>query len=461
MSDHANDKARRIARYCRSVRPDQLPKDVVHEVKRRVLDSVATALGAWQTEVAPAAVRVAASVAPAGERPAEVLGYLPGSALEYAAFANATMVRTLDYNDTYLAKEPAHPSDNIAAVIAAAQVYGHTGPEAILGIANAYEVQCRLCDANSLRAKGIDHVTYGNLSVAASVGAMTRMSEDAIVHALGIAGVAHTAIRQTREGEMPNWKAAAFANAGRNGLFAVRAARSGFTGPTPIFEGVKGIESVLTGNFDLVLAKDGEAPAMILKTYIKPAPVEYHAQSAVEIAVDMRNKGVNWRDVASIKVRTHKASYEIIGRSPEKWDPRSKETADHSLPYCIAIALAEGPVTLASFDEHKYRDQEMLEFLKKIEIVEDPAFTAMYGDGFANHLRVTMKDGKVHEGEARYPLGHPKNPMSDVQIEEKFRQLAEGLLPRDVQEDFIARCWSMEQMVSLDRFYPAFTGSLR
>jgi 2-methylcitrate dehydratase len=460
MSGHTPDKARRIARYCLSNTPEAVPADVVHEVKRRVLDSVATALGAWQTEVAAAAVRVAASTMPVGERAAEVMGHLPGGALEYAAFANATMVRTLDFNDTYLAKEPAHPSDNIAAVIATAQVYGKTGLEAILGIANAYEVQCRLCDANSLRAKGIDHVTYGNISVAASCGAMQGMSEDDIVHAIGIAGVAHTAIRQTREGEMPNWKAAAFANAGRNGLFAVRAAKAGFTGPTPIFEGFKGLELVLTGNFDLELAKDGEAPGMILKTYIKPAPVEYHAQSAVEVAVKMHASGIKWRDIEKIRVRTHKASYEIIGRSPEKWAPQSKETADHSLPYCVAIALVEGPVTLASFDEHKFRDPEMLAFLKRIEIVEDDAFTAMYGDGFANHVHVTMKDGKVHEGESRYPLGHPKNKMSDKQIEEKFRLLAEGLLPKAIQDEFIARCWSLEKATSLLPFYPAFTGKV-
>ncbi|MDX2175567.1 MAG: MmgE/PrpD family protein [Candidatus Sumerlaeia bacterium] len=458
MSHTQSDKARRIARYCLAARGAKLAPETVHEVKRRTLDSVATALGAWQTPVAAAAVRTAANLAPVGEKPAQVMGTARGSVLEYAAFANATMVRTLDYNDTYLAKEPAHPSDNIAAVLATAQVFGNSGADAVLGVANAYEVQCRLCDANSLRAKGIDHVTYGNISAAASCGVMMGMDEDHITHALGIAGVAHTAIRQTREGEMANWKAAAFANADRNALFALRAVRSGFTGPTPIFEGVKGLEAVLTGAFDLVLPQDGEAPAMILKTYIKPAPVEYHAQSAVEVAAKMHREGIDWRRIARIRIRTHKASYEIIGRSPEKWDPMSKETADHSLPYCAAIALIDGPVTLASFGEKKYRDPEILAFLKKIEVVEDPEFTAIYGDGFANHLRVEMQDGTVREGESRYPLGHPKNPMTDAQIEGKFRELADGLLAKAEQDAFIARCWRMESLANLDGFYPSFEG---
>src|SRR5690606_32353039 len=117
---------------------------------------------------------------------------------------------------------------------------------------------------------------------------------------------------------------------------------------------------------------------------------------------------------------THKASYEIIGSQPEKWDPMSKETADHSLPFIAAIALIEGNVNLHSFDRAKYRDPEILAFLKRIEIVEDAGFTAAYGDSFANHLKVTMKDGSTHEAERHYPLGHPKNVMSDAQIEEKF-----------------------------------------
>lgn len=453
----AADKARRIARYCLSGKAEKLPDSVVHEVKRRVLDSVATAMGAWKTPVAPAAVGVAKAVAPTKEPAAEVIGLPAGSLLEYAAFANGALVRALDFNDTYLAKEPAHPSDNIAAVIAAAQVGRKSGLETILAIANAYEIQCRLCDAHSLRSKGIDHVVYGNISVAASVGALLGLDEDKVVDAIGIAGVAHTAIRQTREGLMANWKAAAFANAARNGLFAVRAAQAGFTGPSPIFEGVKGIEKVLCGEFDLHLDRNGAPPRMILKTYIKPFPVEYHAQTAVEAALELRARGVDWKQVAKIRIGTHRAAYEIIGRSPEKWDPQSRETADHSLPYCAAIALIEGPVNEHSFDEKKYRNKAILDFLKKIEVVEDIDYTADYGNSFANHLEVTMQDGTVYEAEKHHPLGHPKNAMTDAQIEDKFRELAEGVLPRAEQNKFLKRVWAMESLAKMKPFYPKVT----
>lgn len=453
-SEPSMDKATRLARFCHAATKKPLPAPVVHEVKRRVLDSVATALGSCATDVFPAVLKIAGAARPVGEKAAQVMGLKDGSLLEWAAFANGAMIRTLDFNDTYLAKEPAHPSDNIGAVIAAAQTFGHKGADAITGIANAYEVQCRLCDSHSLRAKGIDHVTYGNISVATSVSAMLGLDLHTTVAAIGIAGVGHTAIRQTREGNMPNWKAAAFANAARNGLFAVRAARSGFEGPAPIFEGFKGMEKVLCGEFELLMGNEGEAPEMILKTYIKPFPVEYHAQTATEAAIELSKKGVNWRDVEKIVVRTHKASYEIIGSRPEKWTPASKETADHSLPYITAIALIEGNVNLASFDESKYKDPEILAFLKRIECVEDAGYTARYGDSFSNHLAVTMKDGRKFEAEAHYPLGHPKNPMTDAQIEEKFRILAEGVVSKAEQDAFLKRCWAMETLPNLDGFYP-------
>lgn len=445
-------KAQRIARYSLSVAG--IPAEVAHEGKRRLLDSFACAIGAWRTPVAPALLRIGAGAFPASGKGAQVFGRPVRSLLEYAAFCNGALVRTLDFNDTYLAKEPAHPSDNIAPMLALAQVYGLGGAALLRGIAIAYEVQCRLCDANSLRSKGIDHVVYGAFSVTAAAGAMLQVTEEVLVHALGLAGVCNVATRQTREGEMANWKAAAFANAARNGLFAVRAAMDGMTGPNPIFEGAKGIESVLTGPFELELPKDGDAPRKILDTYIKPYPVEYHAQSAVEAAIELHGKGIKLAEIESIIVHTHLASLEIIGRQPEKWDPQSKETADHSLPYLVAVALRDGVVDERSFYRATYRDPDLLAFLKRITVVEDKDFTAAYGDKFANRIVVKLKDGGVVEAERAYPLGHPKNAMTDGQIEEKFRSLAEGLLPDAEQKKFIKACWNIDKADDLGELLP-------
>lgn len=446
-------KAERIAEYCLSVR--EISSAAEHEAKRRLLDSFACAIGAWRMPVATSLVAIGERAQPTSGKGAQIFGRRSRALLEYAAFCNGGLVRTLDFNDTYLAKEPAHPSDNIAPLLAVAQVYGLDGRTLLRGIALSYEIQCRLCDANSLRSRGVDHVVYGAFSVAAGAGAMLGVKRDVLLHALGLAGVCNFATRQTREGEMANWKASAFSNAARNSLFALTAAMDGMTGPNPIFEGVKGMEKVITGAFDLMLPSNGESPEMILKTYIKPFPVEYHAQSAVEAAIRLHAKGIKLDDVEEIVVRTHKASYEIIGSQPEKWDPMSKETADHSLPYCIAVALRDGTVDERSFYRATYRDPKLLAFLKRIKVVEDADFTAAYGDKFANHLRVALKGGRVVEDESHYPLGHPKNPMTDAQIEGKFHLLAEGLLSDREQKDFIAACWSLEKTGDLSSILPA------
>ncbi|MCC6547881.1 MmgE/PrpD family protein [Candidatus Sumerlaeota bacterium] len=446
-------KAERIAEYCLSVR--RISKEAEHEAKRRFLDSFACAVGAWRMPVAPSLVAIGERAQPSSGRGAQIFGRRSRSLLEYAAFCNGGLVRTLDFNDTYLAKEPAHPSDNIAPLLAVAQVYGLDGGTLLRGIALSYEVQCRLCDANSLRAKGIDHVVYGAFSVAAGAGAMIGLSQDVLLNALGLAGVCNFATRQTREGEMANWKASAFSNAARNSLFALTSAMEGMTGPNPIFEGVKGMEKVITGAFDLSLPANGESPDMILKTYIKPFPVEYHAQSAVEAAIRLHGRGIRIDNVEQVVVRTHKASYEIIGSQPEKWDPTSKETADHSLPYLVAVALRDGNVDERSFYRATYRDPKLLAFLKRIKVVEDAGFTAAYGDKFANHLAVTLSNGEQVEDESHYPLGHPKNAMTDAQIEDKFRLLAEGLLDDKAQKAFIDACWKLDASSDLSAILPA------
>lgn len=445
-------KAQRIAEYALSV--TAVAPEVAHEGKRRLLDSFACAIGAWRTPVAPALLRLGTCALPASGNGAQVFGRPVRSLLEYAAFCNGGLVRTLDFNDTYLAKEPAHPSDNIAPLLAVAQVYGLGGEALLRGIAVAYEIQCRLCDANSLRAKGIDHVVYGAFSTTAGAGCMLQPTESVLVDALGIAGVCNFASRQTREGEMANWKAAAFSNAARNGLFAMRAAMDGMTGPNPIFEGKKGCEAVFTGSFELELSDTKTPPRKILDTYIKPFPVEYHAQSAVEAAIKIHAQGLEWNNIAEITIRTHKASYEIIGSQPEKWDPTSKETADHSLPYITAVALRDGNIDERSFYRATYRDPALLEFLKRVKVVEDAGFTAAYGDKFANHVAVKMNDDRVLEAESAYPLGHPKNAMTDRQIEDKFRMLAHGLLGEAEQQKFIDACWSLDQKTDLGDLLP-------
>src|SRR5436853_2715790 len=254
--------AHRLAEYACALRFEDLSKDVVHEVKRRVIDSLGCALGAWNEEPCAIARKVVSHFT--AKDGATVIGTDHIAPPDWAAFANGCCIRYFDYNDTYLSKEPAHPSDNFSAVFAVGESVGATGGELIAAAALAYEVQCRLCDVASIRARGWDHPTYGAFSTALAAAKLMRLDPERTRHAINIAGVHCAAFRQARVGELSDWKGVAFANAARLGVYAALLARAGMTGPAPIFEGAMGFEKELgvsLGNVGEVFDKKQEAMA--------------------------------------------------------------------------------------------------------------------------------------------------------------------------------------------------------
>ena len=430
---------RRIAEWVAGISYADLPPHTVHEAKRRVLDSIGCCLGAYGSAPAAIAREVAASAAdPSG---ATLWGTQNRCRPEYAAFANGAMVRYLDFNDTYLSLEPAHPSDNIPPSMAVAQAAGLGGREAILGLVIGYEIQCRQCDAASLRAHGWDHVTYGALSSAMIAGKLWGLSADALEHALGLAGVCNIATRQTRTGQISMWKACAFSNAARNGIFAADLARRGMTGPHEIYEGPKGIFNQLTGPFDLELGAGGEF--MIDRTYIKYWPAEYHSQSAIDAMLQLRGQ-VAGRPVKRIHIDSFEAAVSIIGSEPEKWHPTSRETADHSMGYCTAAALVDGDVTLHSFDESRLCDRKILDLLDVTTISEDPELNPGYPDGIPNRITVTLADGTTLTKQVDYPRGHAKNPMTDDEVVGKFLKLADGVVSQSTADRIVDLCLHLD-----------------
>src|SRR5437762_856327 len=238
-----NTLAHQLANFACSLRFEDLSKEVVHEVKRRVIDSIGCALGAWNEEPCVIARKVAAQFS--AEEGSTIIGTMHKAPPDWAAFATGCCIRYFDYNDTYLSKEPAHPSDNISAVLATTESVGANGKELITAIALAYEVQCRLCDAASIRARGWDHVTYGAFSTALACAKLMNLDAKKTRHAVNIAGVAGAAMRQAGVGELSHWKGVAFATAARQGVYSALVARVGMTGPAPIFEGEMGFEKQL------------------------------------------------------------------------------------------------------------------------------------------------------------------------------------------------------------------------
>lgn len=438
----ATTLAHRLADWAQAITFESLSKETVHEVKRRMLDSIGTALGAWKSRPAKVTRGVAQAIAvPNG---ASLIGSKHRTTPDLATFSNGALVRYLDFNDTYLSKEPAHPSDNIPAAWAVGQIAGSDAKQVITAIALAYEVQCRLCDAASLRKHGWDHVYYGALSTALLASKLFGLTRDQMVHALGLAGVCNFATRQTRTGQISDWKACAFSNAARNGVFAANLAKQGLAGPNEIFEGPKGLFKMVTGPFELAWSS-GADDWMIRQTYIKFWPAEYHSQSAIDAALQLRSQVGDPAQIKSILIESFEAAVSIIGSEPEKWRPTSRETADHSMGFCVACALLDGDVTRASFTDEKIRDAKVLGLLDKIKIVETPECNAGYPKGIPNRLIITLNDGRKIEKKVDYPRGHAGNPMTDAEVVSKFNKLADGVVSPAVAERIVSRCMEFDR----------------
>jgi 2-methylcitrate dehydratase len=369
------------------------------------------------------------------------------------------MIRYLDFNDTYLSKEPAHPSDNLAPCFAMAESEAAPGKEMIAAAVAAYEIQCRLCDAADIRHKGWDHVNYGLVSSCLAAAKLIGLDKRRATESVNIALGGHIAMRQVRAGELSMWKGASFSNAARNGVFAALLAREGMTGPSPIFEGEMGFFRQVSGKFSLDVRRFGgrRGNYKVNETYIKYWPAEYHAQSAIWAALEVRKHVRNMDRVKSVLVETHEAGYTILGKDREKWNPRTKETADHSLPYIVAMALLTGKIENSTYSERNLTNPDNLSLVNKIRVEEDKDFTAMYpSNGMPNRVTVTEEGGRETTAEVVVPRGHPMNPMSKTDVEEKFLRLTRASLGEGGAKKAMARLWKIEEEKDLGELLALF-----
>jgi len=411
--------AERLASYAAALDYGMLDERTVDRVKHRLTDALACAYAG--VDAAPVRSVLAYASRKDGARTASVVGGDTAS-VEAAALANGVAIRYLDWNDTYLSLEPGHPSDNIGVVLAVADAYDCSGRETVLATALAYELQCRLCDAASLRANGFDHVNYGLVSATLAAAKLMDLSPSEMTEAVNIAVNANVALRQARAGELSAWKGMAFGAVDHGAVVAAELAAEGIDGPAPVFEGRFGFRNQVSGAFDLhVDAFGGRGGSFkINETLVKRYPVEYHAQAAVECALTLRERhDIAPDEIERVENETYEAGVSIIADEPEKWRPRTRETADHSMPYCVARALLDGEMTLAQFEEAKYTDPAVRDLMDAVGVTENPSFTDRYGESFPHRMVVHTDDG-IYEHEVTNPKGHYERPLSDADLRRKF-----------------------------------------
>lgn len=436
-----------LSRYACGLTYDQLPSDVVHHVKRTLIDTVGCALGGFNAEPSHIARQLAQRMT--CTTPSRILGTHYNSSPDMTSFANGCMIRYLDYNDAYASSSGGHPSDVIAAILAIAEATGCNGRTTITAIVLAYEVFCRLSDSIMLGELGWDHGTLSVIGAVCGAGRVLGLDHHSMGHAISLASVANLPLGVTRMGELSMWKGCAAANASRAATFAAQLAQLGMTGPESPFEGHNGLWQQTVGrSVDIAPFENETTGFRIMSNIFKFYPSQTHTQGPICLALELRSQ-LTTSDIASIRIRSYGKAVSSAATESEKWVPKSRETADHSMPYLVAYAFQYGVVTPRSFSDEYIKDPAIQALIDRISIEEDSGFTKRFPKEYNCHMEVTTRSGRRLTTAVAHPKGFPGNAFSNTEVEDKFRSLAIDVLSVDQCTRALEILWSFEQAPNL------------
>ena len=445
--------------------PVAVEPETAEMVANRIIDNAAVSAAAVLRR--PVAVARRQALAHPARPGAAVFGVDGSYSAEWAAWANGVAVRELDFHDTFLAAEYAHPGDNIPPLVAVAQQLGLRGADLIRGVATAYEIQIGLARGICLHERKIDHVAHLGPSVAAGLGTALRLDTETIYHAIGQALHLTTSTRQSRKGLISSWKAFAPAHAGKIAIEAVDRAMRGECSPAPIWEGEDGVIASLLGGpereYDVPLPAPGEPKRAILDSYTKEYAAEYQSRAPIDMARRLRRRIGDLGQIASIVLHTSHHTHVVIGSGsgdPQKFDPdASRETLDHSLPYIFAVALQDGGWHHErSYAPERAHRRDTIELWRKISTVEDPEWTRRYHSAdpaeqaFGARAEVTLKSGEVISDELAVADAHPlgARPFRRPEYMRKFSELADGVVEPAEQRRFLSVVESLADLEEVD-----------
>jgi 2-methylcitrate dehydratase len=414
-----------------------LPEEVIRRTKHIILDTVGCALGGAESPPAKIARASAAEITSAV--PSTVLVSGRKTSPDLAAFVNGVMIRYLDFNDTYAGSPTCHPSDLLAPVLAVVDAANGSGKDVILGMVLGYEVLCGLIDAGAKeRGRNWDQSTYGVIAAAATAAKLFAHTREQMANAISLALTSHISLEQIRRGQISHWKGCALANASRNAVFCAMLAAKGMTGPEEVFEGKAGFFNSTGIRFEIKPFADSADAYRIMKARLKAFPSGYFSQSAIEAILELRPQIDDLDDIKAIRLQTFPAGYEVMGSGEANWRPETRESADHSLPFVMAVALMEGNLEIRHYDELYYKRSDVRELMQKITVRIGDEPVAEWPEVPLNIVDVEMKSGKILSAKVAYHLGHFKRFMTDADQERKFRPLAAPLLPKQQIDDLLA-----------------------
>ncbi len=442
----------KMSRWAAELEYKQLSQEAVYQAKRFLLDSAGCALGGYQQHDVIIALEVLNEIA--GHGPATVIGTGKKIDAVSASLANALMIRCMDYNDIYWKQDPSHPSDIFPAAMACCERAKSDGKELIVGFVLGHEFEMRLCEAAfpGIRERGWHHATLTAFVSPIVAGRALRLPWEQIQHAIGISASRHCTMGAVTAGKLTMMKNTVDPMATQSGVLAALLAEKGYSGPEHVIDGKEGLAHCYGPEWKLNLLTDGLGESWrITQCGMKFFPTEALTHTPISAVLDLvKNNDLRPENVEKIQIRSLARAADILS-DPSKYDPRTKETADHSLPYVIAAALADRQVTPAQFEMKKIMDPTIRTQLKKVEVVADPEIEKVFPALQRVIVNITTIDGQRFSTQLDYPKGDPRNPLSDAEIEEKFSALAEGVLSKSAQKKLVDAIWNLDKIGSVSK----------
>jgi 2-methylcitrate dehydratase len=439
-----------MSQWASDLKFEKLSPDAVYQAKRFLLDSAGCALGGYQQHDVVIALEVLDEIAGPGK--ATVIGTGKQMDAVSASLANALMIRSMDYNDIYWKQDPSHPSDIFPAATACCERAGGDGRELIVGLVLGHEFEMRFCEAAfpGIRERGWHHATLTAFVSPIVASRMLRLNWAQMQHAIGISASARATLGAVTAGKLTMMKNTVDPLATQSGVLAALLAEKGYSGPEHVIDGKEGLTHCFGPEWKLDVLTDGLGGSWrITRCGMKAFPTEALTHTPISAVLSLvKDNDLKPNDVAEVHIRTTARGADILS-DPSKYDPHTKETADHSLPYVIAAAIAERQVTPLQFTMEKIMEPTIRAQLNKIVVAADPEIEKLFPALQRVIVTITTTDNREFSKQLDYPKGDPRNPLTDKEVEEKFEALAGPVMTAEARRKSIDAIWSLEKQTSV------------
>jgi len=449
----------KMAKLTDGVSFEQFDKKTIETTKRFLLDSIGCAYGGSQTH--DVKIMVDFYNEAGGAQQATVINSAQKLPMLSQSLLNSLMIRALDYNDIYWEEDPSHPSDLIPAALTPAEYLHKPGKDFLTAMIVAYEWEMRLCEfaKPGVRERKWHHATLTQYASPFAAGKILGLSAEEMVHAAGISGSHNLTLGAVTAGNLTMMKNTVDPMAVQSGVQAALLAQRGYEGPEHVMDGKEGLTEALGERFELNILTDNFGEDFrINRCSMKAFPTEALTHTPMSAIIKlMRDNNISKDDIEEVTIRTVARAADILS-DPSKYNPQTRETADHSLPYCLSACIVDGTVTPASFTQEKIMDKEIRSFLPKIKVTAEPEFEKTFPALKQAGAKILTKQKKSFEITLDYPLGDYREPMDDATLLKKFDAMVLPVIGQDKRDRIVDAIMNIEKETDMADFMNLLEG---